>query len=108
MLEILYSIAIFPLYMFFEIIFNFLATHSGLGIIGITFIISILVNILCAPLYVSADKMQYEEDKLQQKMKWRVDSIKKNFHGDEKYLLLSTYYRQNNYNPLMVFKNYYI
>ena len=107
MLNTLYSIIIFPLYAFFELIFNFLVTHSTLGIIGIIFFISLIVNILCAPLYVRADILQNEEDNLQKKMKWRVDSIKKNFKGDEKYLLLSAYYRENNYNPIMALRNYY-
>lgn len=107
MLSTLYYIIIFPLYAFFELIFHFLVTHSTLGIIGIIFFISLIVNILCAPLYIRADILQNEEDELQKKMKWRVDSIKKNFKGDEKYLLLSAYYRENNYNPIMALRNYY-
>lgn len=33
-------------------------------------------------------------------MKQKIQDIKAVFHGDERYMMLSTYYRQNNYHPI--------
>ena len=62
--------------------------------------VSIMVNLLTLPLYTRADKIQEEEREKQKKMKPMVDHINKAFKGDERFMMLSTYYRQMNYKPI--------
>jgi membrane protein insertase Oxa1/YidC/SpoIIIJ len=69
--------------------------NEGLAII----VLSILMNILVLPLYKRADKMQEETRNIEEKLKMGVAHIKKSFSGDERMMILQTYYRQNNYKP---------
>ncbi len=101
MLDVLYQIIIFPLYAFFEVMFNLFFVQIGINIILSIFFISFLVNIICLPLYINADKLQNEEKEIQRKLAPKIDIIKRNFKGDERHMLLQTYYRQNNYHPIM-------
>ena len=43
--------------------------------------------------------MQEEQRKTEEKLKPWVTHIKKTFTGDERFMMLQTYYRQNNYKP---------
>jgi len=104
MLDLLFQIVIFPLYAALEAIFLFLYRISAFNF-GLTiFVISFLINIICLPLYINAEKLQNEEKEIQKKLEKRVKSIKKNFKGDERHLILSAYYRQNNYHPVMALR----
>ena len=60
---------------------------------------------MCLPLYSRADKIRKEEEEKLSKLKPYIDKIKKNFKGDERFFLLQTLYRQNNYNPIMALRN---
>ena len=60
-----------------------------------------LVSLACLPLYIRADILQEKEKEIQSKLAKKVNSIKKNFKGDERLFLLQTYYKQNNYHPIM-------
>lgn len=94
----LYNLMIGPLELFFEIIFslaNQVIQNPGLTII----FLSIAINILVLPLYRQADSMQEAEREMEAKMHPWVSHIKKNFKGDERFMMLQTYYRQNNYKP---------
>lgn len=62
--------------------------------------VSILVNILTLPIYNAADAKQMEERKMQKKLAGGIAHIKAAFKGDERFLMLSEYYRQNHHNPL--------
>ncbi|WP_255804214.1 hypothetical protein [Treponema denticola] len=44
--------------------------------------------------------MANKERELQKKLKHKIDDIKAVFSDDERYMILSTYYRQNNYHPI--------
>lgn len=104
MLDFLFHIVIYPIYMALESVFCSLYTTLSFNI-GLTiFLISYIVFIFCLPLYLNAARLQHEEESIQAKMAKRVNSIKKNFSGDEKHLLLQTYYRQNNYHPVMALR----
>ncbi len=94
----LYNLLIGPLELFFEIVFvlaNRVIGNPGLSII----FLSIVVNFLVLPLYKQADAMQAEERDTEEKLKHWVTHIKKTFKGDERFMMLQTYYRQNNYKP---------
>ena len=100
---ILYTLLIKPLELFFEIIFvtaNRFTNHPGLSII----VLSLTMNFLVLPLYRRADAVQAEERDIEKKLHRGVAHIKKVFHGDERMMVLQTYYRQNNYKPTDAFK----
>jgi len=104
MVNILYTIIIYPIVQIFEFVFVFaqkLFKETGLSII----FISGAVSILCLPLYAVAEKWQQIERDTEKKLKPKADKIKKVFHGDEQYMILSTYYRQNNYHPIYALRS---
>lgn len=97
-LTILETLLIGPLKLVFEFIFviaNRVVNHPGLAIIAL----SLLMNILVLPLYRRADAMQEEARDVDAKLAPGVAHIKKVFSGDERMMILQTYYRQNHYKP---------
>lgn len=97
-LDILYTILIGPIQLVFEIIFtiaNRLTGHPGIAIIAL----SLIMNFLVLPLYRRADIMQEEARDIDLKLQKGVAHIKKSFTGDERMMILQTYYRQNDYKP---------
>lgn len=98
LLTILETIFIGPLKLCFEIIFalaNRVIGHSGLSII----VLSLIMNILVLPLYKRADAMQEASRDIEARLSKGVTHIKKTFTGDERMMILQTYYRQNDYRP---------
>ncbi len=92
------NLLIEPLKLVFEVIFyaaNSFIGHPGLAII----VLSLLMNILVLPLYRRADAMQEAARDVDAKLRRGVTHIKKTFSGDERMMILQTYYRQNNYKP---------
>ncbi len=97
-ISILETLFIGPLKLVFEIIFtiaNRFIGHPGYAII----ILSLIMNILVLPLYRRADAMQEAARDIDMKLRDGVAHIKKTFSGDERMMILQTYYRQNNYKP---------
>ncbi|MCR4675847.1 MAG: membrane protein insertase YidC [Sphaerochaetaceae bacterium] len=82
--------------LFYKILDNF-----GLSIIGV----SLAVQILVLPLYKRADKIQDEERKKQKSMEKWITHIKKTFSGNERYMMISAYYREQNYKPYYALKS---
>lgn len=105
MLNFLYTIFIYPVYMFVEFILfianNITQDHIGLSII----ILSLGINLITLPIYNVAEKWQEMERIIQKRMKPKVKDIKAVFKGDERYMILSAYYRQNNYHPLYALRS---
>lgn len=98
LITILETLLIGPLKLVFEIIFqlaNKFIGHPGLAII----VLSLIMNILVLPLYKRADAMQEQARDIENKLHDGVAHIKKTFSGDERMMILQTYYRQNNYKP---------
>jgi len=96
--EILSTLLIGPLKLIFEIIFSFaykLIGNYGLAVIGL----SLVMNFLLLPLYRRTDAIQEASRDTEEKLRFGVDHIKKTFSGDERMMILQTYYRQNNYKP---------
>ena len=103
LLTILYNLCILPLELFFEIVYslaNQIIDNPGLSII----FLSLAMNFLVLPLYKKADAMQAEERDLEQKLNPWVTHIKKTFKGDERFMMMQTFYRQNNYKPTYALK----
>ena len=101
--QIPYSVLIKPLQIFFEYIYS--VAQKGLQNPGLSIIaLSLAMNLLVLPLYNRADQVQEEERDIENKLRKGVSHIKKTFKGDEKMMMLNTYYRQNGYKPTDVFK----
>ena len=99
----LYWFFIEPLELLFEFVFSLsykAIDHPGICII----ILSIVMNLLALPLYRRADALQKEEKEKMGELEPGIDHIKKTFKGDERLLILQTFYRQNDYSPLHVFR----
>lgn len=99
-----YTLLIKPIELLLEVIFtmSYYLTHSaGLSVV----ILSFAMNILLLPIYKRADLIQEEETKKENELRDGVKYFKKTFKGDEQYLLLQTYYRQNNYKPYYSLRN---
>ncbi len=104
MSDILYQIIIYPIELIIEIayfLFYKILNNRGLSIIGV----SLAVNILSLPLYAIAERWQQTERDIQKKLKPKADKIKAVFKGDERYMILSTYYRQNHYHPVYALRS---
>ncbi|SCW66704.1 membrane protein insertase, YidC/Oxa1 family, C-terminal domain-containing protein [Ruminococcaceae bacterium YRB3002] len=101
---ILYTILIKPLELIFELIFsvsNDIVPNPAVNIV----ILSLAVNLLVLPLYQRADSIQMETRNRENELRPVIDHIKKCFKGDEKVLMLQTYYKINNYSPLSSLKS---
>jgi YidC/Oxa1 family membrane protein insertase len=95
-MELLYNIFIMPIELLVEITYGLMRRilgNYGLAIIGV----SLVVQTLILPLYKRADAIQDEERQRQEHMSYWVRHIKKTFKGDERFMMLSTYYRQQDY-----------
>lgn len=102
--SILYTIFIGPLKLLFEVVYTFayfITGNAGLSIIAL----SLVMNVLLLPLYKRADDVQEKENQIQKQLKRGVDHIKKAFKGDEQYMILNTYYRQNGYKPIYALRS---
>lgn len=95
----LYQLLIGPLQLLFEVIFviaHRVTENPGLSIV----FLSLAMNILVLPLYRRADAMQAEARDREAVLQPWIRHIRKTFHGDERYMMLQTYYRENHYSPL--------
>ena len=104
MLEFLYNIVIYPLIQIIEVVYLVvwkLFKNSGYAVLGV----SVAVTFLCLPLYIIAESWQQKERDIQKKLKPGIDRIKAVFKGDEQYMILSTFYKQNHYHPMMALRS---
>ena len=99
----LYKLILGPLELLFDVVYDWavqLLRNPGLSII----FLSLAINLLVLPLYKRADAVQEEERQTALRLKSGIDHIKKTFKGDERVMLLQTYYRQNGYKPYYALK----
>ncbi|MDR1970396.1 MAG: YidC/Oxa1 family membrane protein insertase [Treponema sp.] len=105
MLDMLYTLIIFPLTELIELCYFFVyrvgGRNPGIALFGV----SLAVSVLTLPLYFRAEKWQDLERELQKRMAPKIKKIKAVFSGDEQYLILSTYYRQNHYHPVYALRS---
>ena len=102
--EALYAIILYPIVQIIEVaykLFSQLFNNTGIAVMGVSFV----VTVLCLPLYIVAERWQQLERDTQARLKAGVDRIKAVFKGDEQYMILSTYYRQNHYHPMMALRS---
>ena len=101
---ILYTIIIQPLTQIIEIVFvlaNSIFRNTGIAVIGV----SIAVSFLCLPLYIVAEHWQEIQRNTQKELDPGIQRIKKAFKGDEQYMVLTTFYKENHYHPLMALRS---
>ncbi|MBR4005643.1 MAG: membrane protein insertase YidC [Treponema sp.] len=101
---VLYTIILYPLIQIIEIsyfLFDKLFSNSGIAIIGV----SLTVTVLCLPLYIVAEHWQQVERDTQKKLKPGIERIKETFSGDEQYMILSAFYKENHYHPIMALRS---
>lgn len=99
-MNLLYFFVIYPLTQLIEFVFSFcnkIFDNIGISILGV----SCAVSLFTLPLYIVAEHWQQVERDKQKAMKAQVSKIKEVFHGNEQYMILSTYYRQQHYHPIM-------
>lgn len=102
----LYNLIITPIETIVEWTFNFMRYHFfDFGVIAAIIGVSIVINFLALPLYNIADDLQEKERNIAKALEPRVKRIKKAFKGNERFMMLSTYYRQNNYHPLYALRS---
>ena len=101
--NILYRVISGPLELIFDTVYalGFRMTASpGLSIV----LLSLMINLMLLPLHRRADRIQREERETAQRLKPGIEKIRRAFRGDERFLILQTYYRQNHYKPYYVLK----
>lgn len=101
--KFLYNLTITPVQYVIDIIFSVLSRFFdsyGIAIIGV----SLVVQLLVFPLYKKSDAIQEAEREKQKSMEKWVSHIRKTFKGNERFMMLSTYYRQQNYKPIYALK----
>ena len=105
-LSAIYDIIIAPIEYLIELVFCFiLSGFPNFGMIGAIIGISLVVNFLALPLYLKADELQLAERRQQERMGERIKRIKKAFQGDEQFMILTEYYKRNNYHPLYALRS---
>lgn len=103
-MSFLYDLIVGPIELVVDLVFIFISNFikgGGIAIAGV----SLVINLLALPLYNIADKIQQKERDIQKKLEPRVKKIKAAFKGDEQFMILSEYYRQNGYNPIYSLRN---
>lgn len=102
----LYNIIIAPIETVVDWVFIFITIKfPDYGIIGVVCGVSLIINFLALPLYNIADSLQEKERNVYKALEPRIKRIKKAFKGNEQFMMLSTYYRQNDYHPLYVLRS---
>lgn len=104
MLYFLYTLIIYPLIQIIEfafMLFQNVFKNAGVSVIGV----SLAVSILCLPLYIVAEHWQQVQRDIEKKLDPSIRRIKTAFKGDEQYMILSTFYRQNHYSPIMAMRS---
>lgn len=94
-----WKLFISPLELVFECIFDLavkITQSEGIAII----LLSLVVSTLVLPLYNRAEKIETEEREKEKELRHWADHIKKHFKGDERYMILDAYYRENGYSPI--------
>lgn len=104
MFSALYQIFITPLVQlteFFYSLFFEVTGNQGIAVIGLSFV----VTIFTLPLYMVAEQWQETERNIQKKLKPGVERIKSTFKGDEQYMVLSIFYKENHYHPIYALRS---
>ena len=102
--EIFYTLFIWPIKFIFEFLFVlFIRIFDAPGFAVI--FLSIVINTLLLPIYLTADRWQKEERDIQKRMSEKLKRIRSVFSGDERQMRINTYYREMGYSPVFIVKS---
>jgi membrane protein insertase Oxa1/YidC/SpoIIIJ len=104
MRAVLYTIIIYPIEQIVGLCFLFIYrifSDPGIALCGV----SAAISVLTLPLYFAAEKWQILERETIRRLSPKISRIKRAFSGDEQYLILATYYRQNHYRPFYALRS---
>jgi membrane protein insertase Oxa1/YidC/SpoIIIJ len=99
MADFFYTLIISPIVQILEFVYVFffkVFRNEALSVFGV----SLTVSFLSLPLYIMAERWQIIERDTIKRLKPFINKIKSVFSGDEQFMILSTFYRQNHYHPL--------
>lgn len=100
----LYNLVIYPIKQLLEICYIFFSevtSSPGISVIALSF----AVTLCCLPLYIVAERWQEKERLIQKRLKPGIERIKKAFKGDERFMMTTTFYKQNRYHPMMALRS---
>ena len=101
-----YNLIISPIELLIDWVFVFISNNfEKYGIIVSVFGVSLAMNFMALPIYNIADKIQQKEREISQKLSKQVKRIKQTFKGDEQFMMLQAYYKEEHYHPLYVFRS---
>jgi YidC/Oxa1 family membrane protein insertase len=99
-----FTLFIFPIAEIIEIAYYLLyraTANYGLSVIGLSFV----VTLASLPIYIVAEHWQDVERRKVMQMAPKVKKIKRVFSGDEQFMILSAYYRENHYKPIYALRS---
>ena len=100
----LYNLIIHPVELLVELVYVFFIkgfSDEGIAIAGV----SLMISIAALPLYNMAEKIQRIERDTRIRLQPGIERIRSAFSGDERYMILSTFYRQNQYHPIYALRS---
>ena len=100
----LYQLFLSPIILLLEAVFA-PAYHILKSCGAAIFPLSFVVNILLLPFYNRAEAISEEERKRNEQMAPFVEHIKKTFKGDERYMMLQSFYKENSYKPVYALRS---
>ena len=102
----IYNLFISPIELIVDWIFQYMYRQFPfIGVLGAIIGVSLVINFLALPIYNVADGIQDKERQLQRKMQSGIKRIKETFHGDERFMMLQTFYKQNHYHPALALRS---
>jgi len=104
MSDALYTVIIYPIVQIIEVVFIIARKtfdETGLAVVCV----SGAVSLLCLPIYAVAEKWQEIERDTQKRLAAKTAKIKAVFKGDERFMILAAYYRQNHYHPIYALRS---
>lgn len=105
-LSALYTLIISPIETIIEAVFCFELTIVGfLGAAGAIITVSLAVGFLALPIYNVADAIQKKERDTQAEMAQGIKRIKETFTGDERFMMMQTFYREHHWSPVYALRS---
>ncbi|MCR4734998.1 MAG: membrane protein insertase YidC [Treponema sp.] len=102
----LYNLIISPIELLINWVFIFISNNFNQYGIFISILgVSLAMNFMALPIYNIADKIQEKERNISLKLSKQVKRIKETFKGDEQFMMLQAYYKEEHYHPLYVFRS---
>ena len=102
--DLLFRLLLGPIVVLFEYVYVFSLKLTGdcaLALIPL----SLLVNLLCLPLYRRADAIRSRTREQERRMEPVLRHIRAHFKGDERFMMTQAYYRTCGYKPVFALRN---